>query len=748
MIQKKYMRNLTQIRTCVVMFMALFYSSLLLGQEKARRIEGSPFPVSSIPERIYVIKDEFCTEAEKFTVNTLQGALAKKLPAIYRDYGSGYSRWLTDLNDNYPVELDSSYYTNFEGLIEHFKDSVSGYVLCNLHDNSANTAVSFCGILNAIAVPPEKLSLMSDLGIPMLEDVRSRDEQWALDKYEDQFSKKIVSYQHESKDLFLSDYSVYTGAFHFYDDINSSLTTQAFSRMDNDGMMFGWGDDEYYTVEKASKNSLNVFPADWAINLSTLSNFEAETKQKNHLENVSTQENVHTVCFVVSDGDNIQWLLSEFGINEAWYGSPDRGKFDLGWTISPALCELAPTAMKYLYDQSADSEIGRDYFIAGPSGIGYNYPSQFPAINDMSKLLNEYMNKSDLNIINVIDQPATLEGVKPYLDQEAIDAIFLYSYSDHYQVNGSIEWYNHKPVIAARFPFWEGVNTPKSLANKLNSMPRDPEIQSGYSLIPVHAWSISVSEVKACVDLLDENIRVVAPDEFIKLIKANVEDESHLVNIAPEASVSASSEYPDSNYAKENVIDGVVGSHGSGEWASNGETKPWVKLTWSEERSTNRIILYDRPNADDYIDGGILTFSDSTSIDAGALPNDGEALIIQFPYKKVSWVKFQVTSGGGYNVGLSEIKVIEAGISTHVKGWQENNLSVYPNPASNGVFRIDLPSDESFQLEVYNISGSLVKQLNEYTSKELIEIPDLANGIYLLKLTNANRVLVSRVICQ
>ena len=342
-------------------------------------------------------------------------------------------------------------------------------MLCNLHDNSSNTAISICGLLNAIAVTQEKVDLMNNLNIKLLEDVRSRNEYWAFNQYQDQFSTKIITYQKETRDLFLGDYSVYSQAFHFFADIDNYLTNLAFSRMDDNSMLLGWGDDEYKTVAKASSNSINVLPADWAKNLSTLSNFEAETNQKNHLESVTIEDNVHTVCFVMTDGDNVQWLLNDFGTSQRWFASPDRGKVDLGWTISPALCELAPTVMKYFYDRSANSENGRDYFIAGPSGIGYNYPGQFPAKNKMSELLNEYMKKSDLNIVNVIDDPGNLDAVKPYLDQEAIDGIFLYSYADHYTgLNGSIQWYNNKPVIGGRFSLWNGAYSPQSLANILN----------------------------------------------------------------------------------------------------------------------------------------------------------------------------------------------------------------------------------------------------------------------------------------
>lgn len=724
----------------------LAFANTLCAQEQASRIPNSPFPVTSIPTTLYAVNDHQYSQSELFTVNSLMGILAKSEPSIYRNRSGGHAKWLQDLSRNYGTSVNWSYASNFEGLITHFKDEISGYVLCNLHTNSSNAAISICGILNAIAVTPDKVSLMNQLGIELLEDVRQKDEQWAYNTYKAQFNKKIITYQKEEKDAFLGDYSIYANAFHFFDPINSSLTNEAFTDMDDNSMLFGWGDDEFQTVAKASTNSINVFPADWAVNISTLSNFEAETKQGNSIESVAVEDDVHTVCFVMSDGDNIQWMLNDFSTNTSWYASPDRGKVDLGWTIPPALCELAPTVMKYFYDDAANTETGRDYFIAGPSGVSYNFPERFPAADEMSAMLNDYMVKSDLNIVNVIDSPGNIEGVKPLLDQEAIDAVFLYTYANHYTgLNGSIEWYNGKPVIGGRHALWEGKNTAESLAYRLNNMPRNPALASGYSLIPVHVWSRSVKDVVDCAALLHDKVRVVAPDEFVRLIKANIEDPSSFVNIAPEASISVSSESPNGNYAKENAVDEIVAQHDNGEWASNGETNPWIQLNWSEERSIRKIILYDRPNSNDYISVGTLTFSDGSSINTTVLPNNGNELVINFPEKNVTWVKFKVTIGGGSQIGLSEIKVIEANSDLSANEISKSEISIYPNPTTDGLLYATLPANENFQLSIYTMNGALVKRMDGYKPNQKIDISDLPRGIYILKLSNAKGAHVARI---
>ncbi|WP_314584846.1 carbohydrate-binding protein [Paenibacillus terrigena] len=128
-------------------------------------------------------------------------------------------------------------------------------------------------------------------------------------------------------------------------------------------------------------------------------------------------------------------------------------------------------------------------------------------------------------------------------------------------------------------------------------------------------------------------------------------------NLAQTATITASS-YPvnDPRYVPQNVADDIIGVWGTGEWASNGEANPWIQLDWSSSQTINKIFLYDRPNLSDWSQGGILTFSDGSTVKVTDLPNDGTAKEVSFADKKVTWVRFQVTDSTGNN-GLSEFQV-------------------------------------------------------------------------------------------
>lgn len=136
-------------------------------------------------------------------------------------------------------------------------------------------------------------------------------------------------------------------------------------------------------------------------------------------------------------------------------------------------------------------------------------------------------------------------------------------------------------------------------------------------------------------------------------------------NIAPDATVTASSVHPD--YRADGLVDGAVDGFPGDirhEWASNGEANTaMVRLTWGEPHKIDRVWLFDRPNDLDQITSGLLVFSDGTTLATGALPDDAKrGLEVSFPPRKVTWLAYLVTAtkAGTPNVGLSELAVFEA----------------------------------------------------------------------------------------
>jgi hypothetical protein len=511
----------------------LLISSILFGQNNTnQRINNSPYPFSSQIDSLIVIYDSDFSEDELFTIEILQGQLAKNKPIIYRDIGTGSSIWIEDLKENYNIKTDYNYAGDFIGILSRFESDVNGYILYD--NNSISTAISLCGILNAIAITEEQLEDIKDLDIIFLDDARNYTLESLLEEYSDVLNERIIIYQNPNKRLFLADYSVFTESINFFDSLRSDLTTSIFSRMKTHSILLGASeDDEYQTVKKATDNLIITQMADYAVNLSTLTNINTEISQNYHEINFNDFESVHTVCFVMTDGDNIQWLLNWFYTDNRWFGSEKRGQIDIGWTISPALSELAPTVMQKLYTESAHTDEGRDYFIAAPSGLGYIFPEKYTSLESYCYLLNDFMVKSDLNIVNIIGNDESNLTLYPYLIQDAIKGIFYYDYSKYSKLNGQITFYNDKPIICARYNLWGGFESPSTLVEKINNAPKDPYSEEGYSLIPVHNWSYSVDTLIKIVEGFDENINVVAPDEFLNLISSKLSNrEENIVELS------------------------------------------------------------------------------------------------------------------------------------------------------------------------------------------------------------------------
>ena len=504
---------------------SLFFSIVFILSVKAQiteRIEGSVFLYSQTPDTVFIVYDDNFTEDEVLIVQALQGILAKEKPAIYRDVGTGSTIWINDLISKGLITPSYSFQDNFIGLISNFKDQINGYVICELHTTSSNIAISLAGILNAIPVTEKNIGLIESLEIPLLYDLRDKNYSWLLNNFSGSFNKNIVIYQDTIKDLCLGDYSVFTNSLHFFEDIHSELVDTIFNNMQTNSFLLGWGKDEYQTINKSSNNSISVLPADYSYNLSLLTNMNSTISQKTHETTTKNIDSVHTVCFVMSDGDNIQWLLNWFITDMRWFGNNNRGQLDIGWTISPALSELAPTVMSKIYETSSNTVFGKDYFIAGPSGTGYIYPEKFKDLEIYTQQLNSYMQKSDLNIVNIIGNNFDDYYLYSFLEKPIIDALFYYDFSNYSNHDGSIKFLNNKPIISARFNLWGGFNSSQTLSNKINNLPKDPYLESGYSLIPVHNWSNSVDSILLCSELFNENVRVVSPDKFVNLIKQNL----------------------------------------------------------------------------------------------------------------------------------------------------------------------------------------------------------------------------------
>ncbi len=158
-------------------------------------------------------------------------------------------------------------------------------------------------------------------------------------------------------------------------------------------------------------------------------------------------------------------------------------------------------------------------------------------------------------------------------------------------------------------------------------------------------------------------------------------------NIAPKATVMASSETPGTGQTAVKAVDGVIDGYPGDytrEWATAGQRSgAWINLTWDGPYTVNRVILYDRPGLNDQIIAGTLTFSDGTTLAVGPLNNAGSATDYIFSAKTITSLTLTVNQVGGYtlNTGLAEIEV--CGLAPVISGGTASNRAPQTNAGSD-----------------------------------------------------------------
>jgi GxGYxYP putative glycoside hydrolase C-terminal domain/GxGYxY sequence motif in domain of unknown function N-terminal len=501
------------------------------------------FPKGVRPTRLYVVDEGALTYEERVMTATLQGQVARLRPGrggasgIYLNVpGVGYGVWLDDLATRYGVDLEAV--TDVWALVDRYRaraahaDPIDTYVLYRRGegDPSVNVATTVAGLTGALAVEETLEPTAKAHGLRLVADVRGRDDRWVKRRYWPKLSHALAVEQKPDFANQMRDYATMAGALLFYDG-NSAFRRQVVRDLEPDAATMGWGDasqGENSFVAPSSEAGVRTIAADHARNLAPLSGISLDrVSQRAHGKVPAAEPGTHHVAFLITDGDNIQWMLGDFQSSERWYASPHRGTLDLGWAVSPSLVDVAPSVLRWYYDNAAAGG-HQDRFVVGPSGGGYLYPSMYPRteLDLHTSRLATAMDRSDLGVVQIIDFESFDDTAlwSTYLKRPEIDGLIYLEYSRYDTHKGRIVWARDKPVVSARTMLWDGLPgaDEASVTTELNAAGRDPSTADGYSIVMWHAWSKSVENVKAVVDNLAPHVKVVTPDVLVRLVARNV----------------------------------------------------------------------------------------------------------------------------------------------------------------------------------------------------------------------------------
>lgn len=488
---------------------------------------GEYFPRGAELSSITAIDVSGRPDPELTLLATAQGLAARSsaTPHIYlTSPGSVDQLWLDDLHAH-GVKVRHAADVWKVVAAQHIKR----FVRYSAADTSLSVATTAAGLLDAVAVEESLVPAAIAHGLHQVLDVRGKDDAWSFAKL---FRRTRHDFAVEQKDTFaypLRDLGTMAGAFTYYDG-NSSLRARINAALAQDSPIIGWGDadDGENTFVGPSSDAGNfLVAADWARNTATLSSVPARRLEQHDRRPLRARAGRHYVSFVVTDGDNLQWMTTTLPASTDWWANPRRGDVALGWGMPPSMLDLAPSALRWYYDEAHRGAHG-DQFTVGPSGSGYFYPSRYPraALLEHTKRLDRVMRRTDVDVVQILDFDAlATPGLwDSYTRRRSVSGLIYLEYSRYDREAGKTVWSNGKPVTSARHMLWEGLEgaDEASVMAAINAAPTDPRSVNSYSIVAVHAWSKTVDDVLTVVDGLAEHVEVVCPGDLIKLMRATV----------------------------------------------------------------------------------------------------------------------------------------------------------------------------------------------------------------------------------
>ena len=100
-----------------------------------------------------------------------------------------------------------------------------------------------------------------------------------------------------------------------------------------------------------------------------------------------------------------------------------------------------------------------------------------------------------------------------------------------------------------------------------------------------------------------------------------------------------------------------------------------------------------------------------------------------------------------YGRGVWEVPIDQAALSVADNQLASNAVVVYPNPTVNKNFTIKLNNlSGDTNILVYNLIGSVVKQIKTNSAEQKVDLTGYAGGLYFVKITNDGKSLTKKIV--
>ena len=106
-------------------------------------------------------------------------------------------------------------------------------------------------------------------------------------------------------------------------------------------------------------------------------------------------------------------------------------------------------------------------------------------------------------------------------------------------------------------------------------------------------------------------------------------------------------------------------------------------------------------------------------------------------YVKVTWTatgEIEIIN----NIAANQAIIIKegSGVLSSENNLKDTTFSVYPNPSSNGIFKLSVLNQEKVSVQVFDISGRLITKKNDVRDNDQINLSQYQKGIYIARLSS------------
>ncbi len=379
------------------------------------------FPRSAPPAKTLVVCDVSKERTDvRMLIYSLQGLVNRSQPRLYCLSVANDDLWLANLQQRGDIDATEVVAKPLD-LVTRFRVGSDGnpcfrgvIITDPFLPASKNVATMLAGVEEGLVASPR---LAKELHLPILEDLRGKWKtsfdayQWAFDNLWPKLNHHVLACSYPDH-LALRDYLVENKVFIFwlpgpidgarkYSNANAEVhqMEELFARMSVNipimsycyaGKDIGIGEGGgvtlfaefgHYLVGSIDLSNLSVHTG---VRIAQLHQQPAPPAPK-------LDDSKVYFSWLMSDGDNLPVLtLSNFP--QLW-ADKVRGKFPIGWTMSPSAAMLIPDIADYYYRTATPN----DYFMAAVSGIGYTYPDSYGKryrAGDRQKVFDEFLAQS------------------------------------------------------------------------------------------------------------------------------------------------------------------------------------------------------------------------------------------------------------------------------------------------------------------------------------------------------------------